>query len=666
MFLLQNLGANLLLVLITIIQLIGIGSVIAQPTYTYYYCLGNDTANTDYKTNLTILLGSLPSKAALNSFYNGTFNGIFSFYLCRGDVTSDLCQNCVKNASQEIQNLCPSNNQAIIWYAQCMLSYNNSNFFGLEQTYPRIALFNRNSTSPDDTTVALAFMYTLVSKAPFTDMMFSVGESGGGGGGSQPRYGLAQCRRDISSGACSDCLGQLMGVIDQCCQGKRGWRVLAPSCYLRYEEYLFFAPQLLPPPTASNPLPAPSNRNGGKKTVVIALGVVSAATTVVLTLLGFYCYRRRSRKGRYNHKTNISKRRTRTHPLEENIDAEEQQDGREMHYFNLKTINVATNGFSDGNKLGQGGFGPVYKGKLNDGREIAVKRLLRNAGQGLEEFKTEVKLIVKLQHRNLVRLVGCCIEGDEKLLVYEYMANTSLDSCLFNATKCKDLDWAKRANIVRGIARGLLYLHEDSRLNIIHRDLKASNILLDDEMNAKISDFGTARTFYGNQIESSTSRVVGTYGYMSPEYAMGGSFSIKSDVYSFGVLLLEIISGRKISDSNLPAHAQSLLPYAWRLWDGGKAQELIDRNLISNCPVNEVSRWIHIGLLCVQEHPGVRPSMSKVVLMLGGQSADLPKPSEPPLSYGRYTLSDQSLSDEVLTGSDETTSFCLYTSKNIK
>ncbi|KAH7837724.1 hypothetical protein Vadar_017248 [Vaccinium darrowii] len=413
-------------------------------------------ANTGYKTNLTILLGSLPSKAALNSFYNGTFNGIFSFYLCRGDGTSDLCQNCVKNASQEIQNLCPSNNQAIIWYAQCMLSYNNSNFFGLEQTYPRIALFNRNSTSPDDTAVALSFMYTLVSKAPFTDMMFSVGESGVGGGGSQPRYGLAQCRRDISSGACSDCLGQLMGAIDQCCQGKRGWRVLAPSCYLRYEEYLFFAPQLLPPPTASNaPLPAPSNRNGGKKTVVIALGVVSAATTVVLTLLGFYCYRRRSRKGRYNHKINIDKRRTRTHPLKENIDAEEQEDGREMHYFNLKTINVATNGFSDGNKLGQGGFGPVYK--------------------------------------------------------------------------------------------------------------------------------------------------------------------------------------------------------AWRLWDGGKPQELIDRNLIRNCPVNEVSRWIHIGLLCVQENPGVRPSMSQVVLMLGGQSTDLPMPSEPPLSYGSYTSSDQSLSDEVLTGSDETT-----------
>ncbi|KAL7213334.1 hypothetical protein ACSBR2_015950 [Camellia fascicularis] len=316
--------------------------------------------------------------------------------------------------------------------------------------------------------------------------------------------------------------------------------------------------------------------------------------------------------------------------------------------FDFGTIRHATDNFSDVNKLGEGGFGPVYKGKLHDGKEIAVKRLSRNSGQGLDEFKTEVKLIVKLQHRNLVKLIGCCIEGDETLLVYEYMANTSLDAFLFNATKCKELDWAKRAIIVHGTAKGLLYLHEDSRLKIIHRDLKASNILLDDEMNAKISDFGAARAFYGKQIEASTNRIVGTYGYMAPEYAMEGIFSIKSDVYSFGVLMLEVISGRK-NNVNLSARAQSLLPYAWRLWNDGKAQELIDRNLINNCPLREVVRWINIALLCVQENPEYRPSMSKVVLMLGGQATDLPKPSEPPFPVGRYTMSDQSSSNVIAT-----------------
>ncbi|KAF5474675.1 hypothetical protein F2P56_006555 [Juglans regia] len=182
----------------------------------------------------------------------------------------------------------------------------------------------------------------------------------------------------------------------------------------------------------------------------------------------------------------------------------------EMQHFNLSTIETATNNFSDANKLGEGGFGPVYKGKLTDGKEIAVKRLSMNSKQGLKEFKNEVMLIVKLQHRNLVRLLGCCVEGEEKLLVYEYMANAGLDAVLFDPARCTELHWAKRANIINGIARGLQYLHEESRLKIIHRDLKASNILLDAEMNPKISDFGTARIFGDNQIEANINRVVGT------------------------------------------------------------------------------------------------------------------------------------------------------------
>ncbi|XP_065616231.1 G-type lectin S-receptor-like serine/threonine-protein kinase At1g11330 isoform X1 [Quercus suber] len=183
---------------------------------------------------------------------------------------------------------------------------------------------------------------------------------------------------------------------------------------------------------------------------------------------------------------------------------------QELPLFNFERLVSATSDFHLSNKLGQGGFGPVYKGKLSDGQEIAVKRLSRTSAQGLEEFMNEVVVISKLQHRNLVRLLGCCVEGEERMLLYEYMPNKSLDAFLFDPHKERLLDWKKRFNIIEGISRGLLYLHRDSRLRIIHRDLKASNILLDKELNPKISDFGMARIFGSDEDQANTNRVVGT------------------------------------------------------------------------------------------------------------------------------------------------------------
>ncbi|GKV50478.1 hypothetical protein SLEP1_g57179 [Rubroshorea leprosula] len=231
---------------------------------------------------------------------------------------------------------------------------------------------------------------------------------------------------------------------------------------------------------------------------------------------------------------------------------ERQIEDMELPSFELDLISNVTNNFSPNNKLGKGGFGAVYKGILPDGKEIAVKRLSRSSRQGIAEFKNEVALIAKLQHRNLVKLLGCCIQGEEKLLIYEYMPNKSLDFFIFDHTRRNLLDWPRRFHIICGIARGVVYLHQDSRLRIIHRDLKASNVLLDSEMNPKISDFGIARTFGGEQSEGNTKRVVGTYGYMAPEYAINGQFSIKSDVFSFGVLLLEIINDGLASFGYVP------------------------------------------------------------------------------------------------------------------
>lgn len=306
-------------------------------------------------------------------------------------------------------------------------------------------------------------------------------------------------------------------------------------------------------------------------------------------------------------------------------------DGEHINYLNLNDIMAATNSFSQENKLGEGGFGPVYKGKLPNGVEVAIKRLSKKSSQGLTEFKNEVGLIIKLQHKNLVRLLGYCVEGDEKLLIYEYMSNKSLDGLLFDSLKSRELDWETRMKIVNGTTRGLQYLHEYSRLRIIHRDLKASNILLDDEMNPKISDFGTARIFGCKQIDDSTQRIVGTFGYMSPEYALGGVISEKSDIYSFGVLLLEIISGKKATRFVHNDQKHSLIAYAWESWCETKGVSIIDEALCGSYSLEEAMRCIHIALLCVQDHPKDRPTISQIVYMLSNDNT-LPIPKQPTFS----------------------------------
>ncbi|CAL2234696.1 unnamed protein product [Prunus armeniaca] len=309
-----------------------------------------------------------------------------------------------------------------------------------------------------------------------------------------------------------------------------------------------------------------------------------------------------------------------------NIELGRQKD-QDLPFFSFSTIKYATNYFAEANKLGEGGYGP---GKLPlEDQEVAVKRLSKISRQGLNEFKNEVSVICKLQHRNLVRLLGCCIEEEESILIYEYMPNRSLDSFIFDSSKKALLDWRRRFHIIEGIAQGLLYLHRYSRLRIIHRDLKTSNILLDGDMNPKISDFGMARIFGDDDTRGKTNRVVGTFGYMSPEYAMDGLFSEKSDVFSFGVILLEIISGNKNIAFFETDHSLNLLGRTWNFWKEGKSMELMDSTLSASCSSSEVTRCIQMGLLCVQERAMDRPNMSDVVSMLSNETISLPLPKEP-------------------------------------
>ncbi|XP_024027464.1 G-type lectin S-receptor-like serine/threonine-protein kinase At4g27290 [Morus notabilis] len=354
-------------------------------------------------------------------------------------------------------------------------------------------------------------------------------------------------------------------------------------------------------------------KSGSKVRAVKVVAIIGPVSGVLL--LGFFIWRKKF-KEKYRKTAKYG----------------DQEEDLELPLFELSTIIAATRNFSPSNKLGQGGFGPVYKGKLDDGQEIAVKRLSISSGQGIDEFKNEVTLIAKLQHRNLVKLLGCCIQGLEKLLVYEYMPNKSLDVFIFDQTQHILLEWSKRFNIICGIARGLLYLHQDSRLRIIHRDLKNSNILLDNEMNPKISDFGLARTFGGDdgKSEGKTKRVIGTHGYMAPEYVYNGRFSTKSDVFSFGVMVLEIVSGKRSTSFSLQNEGLTLTGHAWTLMQQGRAIELLDSRLRdSHHNLQEVLRCIHVGLLCVQQRAVDRPSMFSVIVMLSSNSSLLPCPKRP-------------------------------------
>ncbi|BAT93303.1 hypothetical protein VIGAN_07224700 [Vigna angularis var. angularis] len=288
--------------------------------------------------------------------------------------------------------------------------------------------------------------------------------------------------------------------------------------------------------------------------------------------------------------------------------------------FTMRQIKVATNNFDIANKIGEGGFGPVYKGTLSDGTTIAVKMLSSKSKQGNREFINEIGLISALQHPCLVKLYGCCVEGNQLLLVYEYLENNSLAHALFrNEESCLRLDWPTRYKICVGIARGLAFLHEESRLKVVHRDIKATNVLLDKDLNPKISDFGLAKLDDEDNTHIST-RIAGTYGYMAPEYAMHGYLTDKADVYSYGVVALEIVTGKSNTIPRPKQEALHLLDWAHILKKKGNLMELIDRRLGTNFNEKEAMMMIKVGLLCTNATANLRPTMSSVLSMLEGKT----------------------------------------------
>ncbi|XP_021811187.1 G-type lectin S-receptor-like serine/threonine-protein kinase B120 isoform X3 [Prunus avium] len=391
-------------------------------------------------------------------------------------------------------------------------------------------------------------------------------------------------------------------------------------------------------------LPLLESGNANKRSLVIAL--VSGTAGLLTITFGYFLWKKTRGKERERRRKNGEtktlekerKHRKRYDEILSNVADGGGMNDTELPLFSLQSVLAATNNFSEANKVGEGGFGPVYKGILPGNQEVAIKRLSKKSGQGHQEFMNELKLIAKLQHTNLVRLLGCCIEEEELILIYEFMPNRSLDKFLFDPSEKFELDWGKRFRIIEGIAQGILYIHKYSRLKIIHRDLKASNVLLDGAMNPKISDFGMAKIFEINQTEANTNRVVGTYGYMSPEYARYGHFSEKLDVFSFGVLLLEIVSGKKNAAFHRFEHSLTLAGWAWELWREGRGMEVIDASVRETCQPDEALKCIQVGFLCVQEDPADRPTMSSVILMLANEATSLPPSKEPAFSTHRNSV----------------------------
>ncbi|EOA34297.1 hypothetical protein CARUB_v10021813mg [Capsella rubella] len=361
----------------------------------------------------------------------------------------------------------------------------------------------------------------------------------------------------------------------------------------------------------------PSTETGGGRSVgIVVIGVITSTVFLVL-LIGSVLWWR----GCLRPKSQMEK------------------DFKKLDFqvssFSLKQIKVATDNFDPTNKIGEGGFGPVHKGTLTDGTVIAVKQLSSKSKQGNREFLNEIGMISALQHPHLVKLYGCCVEGDQLLLVYEYLENNSLAQALFGPQETQiRLNWPTRQMICMGIARGLAYLHDESRLKIVHRDIKATNVLLDKELNPKISDFGLAKLDEEENTHMST-RIAGTYGYMAPEYAMRGHLTDKADVYSFGVVALEIVHGKSNTSSRSKTDIFYLLDWVHILREQNKLLEVVDLRLGTEYNRQEAMKMIQIGILCTSPAPAERPSMSTVVSMLEGHSTvDVEKLLEASFSKG--------------------------------
>ncbi|CAL4963172.1 unnamed protein product [Urochloa decumbens] len=444
---------------------------------------------------------------------------------------------------------------------------------------------------------ALANVTAAAAAAARGSRGFGAGSAATGGA---TAFALAQCWESLNATACAQCLRAASAAVAACAPAAEG-RALFTGCYLRYSTRLFW----------NFNATAGSGSSGNNGVVWILVGSLLGAFAIVL-IIAFLAWKKRifRRKNGCNSFVDM---------YGDGLSARIAQSSLNFKYEELRK---ATNYFDPSNKLGQGSYGAVYKAVLLDGKEVAVKRLFLSTRQWVDQFFNEVDLISQVRHKNLVKLLGCSMNGPESLLVYEYYFNKSLDLFLFDTSHRGNLTWDLRIDIIQGIAEGLSYLHEESETRIIHRDIKASNILLDDKLKPKITDFGLARAF-GEDVTHLTTGVAGTLGYMAPEYIVHGHLTEKADVFSYGVLVLEIVTGKRCSSSNGSHGGQVLLTKVWKHYKDNTVEMIVDQSIYEDTIRDEVMHIMQIGLLCTQANPDDRPTMGKVVELLRNHRNDL-------------------------------------------
>ncbi|XP_030956152.1 putative cysteine-rich receptor-like protein kinase 43 [Quercus lobata] len=529
-------------------------------------------------------------------------NRLHVFAQCMADLSGDECEECFNRVKTLFASCFPSIGGRV--YADgCFIRVENYSFY--EETVGPDAL-KRCSNSFDRSQIfkdtAKDLVYKIAKQAP-DSRGFAVERQKLPAGSSV--YAMANCWKTMDHNMCSSCLVNA-AMVSLSCLPSTDSRVMNAGCFIRYSDYDF-----------TNGPDSDAAVDTIFSYVSYALGAIASCALVIV--IGFCAgrtvYRRKNHKRRVKGKEPFLSDSNRS---------------LQILQFQFSTLEKATDSFDQAHKLGHGGNGEVFKGTLADGREIAIKRLYIRGRANTNEVYNEMDIISRAQHKNLVRFLGCCFTNTDSFLVYEFLANRSLDSILFDPEKKTELDWNRRLGIIIGTAEGLEYLHKGCQFRIIHRDIKASNILLDLKHKPKIADFGLAR-FYSCDKSLISTAIVGTLGYMAPEYLAQGRLTEKVDVYSFGVLVLEIVSGVKNSEFHPTETFETLVINAWKHFQSNTVFEIIDESIMME-DVGEITRVVQVGLLCTQESPSLRPSMTTVIQMLKEKDFHLPVPSKPPFA----------------------------------